>query len=591
MKISEIPDSLQQARTEDLTEEEIVRYKCLDRSEHKVIELLKGAGCHLLEGSRGVGKSMLMRLAEIDLDKTFNRDKVLSVYVSFKTSMLLENDQYNNQFYSFRIWIMAKILKAFTEKLQLFGVIEDYKTLQPYKTLFNITNVEDLGSSLDEKIAILQKLVLTADNNERKNLESKIGNNFAETFNDVEFVTETIKNTIKHIKVNRVVFLFDEAAHAFVPEQQKIFFDMVKLLHGSEICVKVAVYPGITNYGGNFEYGHDATPIQLERVDMFSATSRKDNIKFFRNLLQKRLQDSPALNKHFFSKGDVLDLIICLSNGNPRAFLHIISKFVQNDEYSIRSAILMSGEYVDTELVKYHKDLKNRLPKLSSVIDLGLSLLRNYIVPEIQKKNEGKKHAINKKQSVFFTLEKECPYKIHRALELLCYSGMISKIGLVKIAQRKTAPRYSINLGLAVQERIFAKEYSRQPMSAINILSKDDYREFYMNDSVFEEYISSHKDNLAPCQKCGRERENIEHSGCPYCMNPYPKSNILPTLMGDDINNLSLPPIIGRALKTDGRYVIVKNIYTSSLEELQSVYLIGKIRSRIVRNVVEEYLS
>jgi hypothetical protein len=581
--------ALQQARTEDLTAEEIIRYKCVGNNEQQILPLLTGPGCHLLEGSRGVGKSMLLKLAEMQLDERFPIDKAIGVYVTFKSSVLLENDRFSNELYSFRIWVMAKILQAFTDKLLKLGLIEGASTLDPYKRLLDVSDMPVHGLSLDHKITKLQMLALTKDSSERARIEKEIGADFAETFNNVDLVTNTIRDICKTINVSRVVFLFDEAAHTFISDQQKIFFDMVKLLHGNEVSVKVAVYPGVTSYGGNFEYGQDAIPIPLERYDMYTSSARNENRTFFRELLSKRLGNSP-LAKKFFNRGEALDLAIYLSNGNPRALLHIMSKFDGKEEFSVRNVLLRAAEYVESELVLYHKELSKRLPRLASIVDLGFDVLRNYIVPEIKKKNEGKGPAY-RKQTAFFTLEKECHFKIHRATELLCYSGLLIRLGFVKIRDRKTAPRYAVNLGLLVTDRAFASAFARRPLEAISRISKDDYREFYYSDVEFEKLVEQHRDKLAPCTHCGKERESYQHQGCPYCMTPYPKDEILPALLEDGVEKLAMSGRIKEYVRADGRFIKVKNILSSSLEELDTIFQVGPVRARIIRNAAEEYVS
>ena len=61
-------DLLQAARCEDLQYSQILELSVLGEFEKKVIATLKGAGAHLLQGARGVGKSMLLRSAEIEMD-------------------------------------------------------------------------------------------------------------------------------------------------------------------------------------------------------------------------------------------------------------------------------------------------------------------------------------------------------------------------------------------------------------------------------------------------------------------------------------------------------------------------------------------
>lgn len=165
--------ALQQARTEDLTGEEIVEFGCVGENEASILKLLTGPGCHLLEGSRGVGKSMLLRLANLSLDESFPTEKTVGVYVNFKASILLENDRFSSEYYSFKIWVMAKILQSFTNKLLELGLIEGESTLDPYKRLLDVNDINTYGKSLDNKITKLQKLALTKDEGERRNLKQK----------------------------------------------------------------------------------------------------------------------------------------------------------------------------------------------------------------------------------------------------------------------------------------------------------------------------------------------------------------------------------------------------------------------------------
>jgi hypothetical protein len=217
-------------------------------------------------------------------------------------------------------------------------------------------------------------------------------------------------------------------------------------------------------------------------------------------------------------------------------------------------------------------------------------VIRHYIISEIQKKNAGKAPAF-RKQTVFFTIEKETEYKIHRAMQLLCYSGLINKVGFVKIRDRKTAQRYAINLGLIASDRVFAQRFARQPGDAIKLISKDDYREFYTTDPTFDELVKAHKETLAPCTNCGRDRENPQHAGCPYCMQPYPKDSILPSLLEEPIATLPLPKYILRLITANGQYKTIKDVLFTTLEDLQTIHGIGFVRSRMVRNAAEEHIS
>jgi hypothetical protein len=59
-------DLLQAARSEDLLDVQIKQLAVIGPIESEIIATLKKSGAHLLEGARGVGKSMLLRSAELE---------------------------------------------------------------------------------------------------------------------------------------------------------------------------------------------------------------------------------------------------------------------------------------------------------------------------------------------------------------------------------------------------------------------------------------------------------------------------------------------------------------------------------------------
>src|ERR1017187_1327387 len=120
-------DLLQAARCEDLLYTQIKELSVLGAFEAGVIATLKKPGAHLLEGARGVGKSMLLRLAEIDMDADFKTSRKLAVYVNFKTSTLLEGVRAGERD-GFQIWVNAKLLQSLHDKLESLDLIDRKST-------------------------------------------------------------------------------------------------------------------------------------------------------------------------------------------------------------------------------------------------------------------------------------------------------------------------------------------------------------------------------------------------------------------------------------------------------------------------------
>ncbi len=484
-------DLLQAARCEDLQYGQIRELSVLGDFERKVIVNLKGAGAHLLQGARGVGKSMLLRSAEIEMDSEFPKDRQLAVYVNFKTSTLLEGVKAGERD-GFQLWVNLKILQALHEKLVQLDLIGHGRDQDPYYRVFGIESVDSTTQALQEKIHLLQKLARAAN---RENVLTELKAEFLDRVLDTNFLVEVVRGLIEQFRLTRLVFLFDEAAHTFIPAQQEIFFEIFKLLHGGQLAVKAAVYPTVTSYGRNFEVGQDAILISMDRFEP-GETGRSANRKLFRDLLDRRLPTKSPLRKKIFSKGELLDLCIDLSTGNPRAFLHLLNRAIDQG-FSDRAVTLATQEFVDQELLPYHLNLAKRLPKFASHVRVGLDLLRGYLIPEIRTKNH--RQTKSGYQSAFFTVPRGMSPNLKLSLDILSYSGILVNKGTVKIAERQTGLRYMVHFAILAAEKAFASAKLTEAMGSISLT---DYREFSATDAQIDTYLRGLQEAGDHCGKC-----------------------------------------------------------------------------------------
>jgi len=571
-------DLLQTARCEDLLYEDIKRVSVLGDFERRVIDSLKGSGANLLEGARGVGKSMLLRMAEIELDLTFPKDKKLGVYVNFKTSTLLEGVKADERD-AFQIWVNIKILEALHEKLLALNLIAKTGIADPYQRVFGISSVGETKAMLEDKIHLLQKLAFNKEG--REDIIAQIGVEFLAKAQDTSFLVNIIKSVAERFSINKIVFFFDEAAHTFIPEQQTIFFEIFKLLHGGQVACKAAVYPTVTNYGRNFEVGQDAIVLPVVRFDPGEA-GRRENRAHFRNILDKRVS-SVALSKKIFAKGAELDLCIDLSNGNPRALLHILNNALSGSTNLTERAVSLAVQnYVDQALLPYHQSLNKRLPKYAAHIRTGLELLRGYIVPEIRTKNH--RRTKSEYQSAFFTVQRDMSPNLKLALDILSYSGLVSQLGTVKTAHG-TGPRYLVNLALMATEKAFD---TQKTSDAIARLSLTDYREFSSSDSQIQVFLST---LLAPSEICPDCSTAIPSSAkfCAECGYKIVTSSIVSSLLEEKVSAL---PVSDRLLeRVKPKFPTVGAIVQAKRSELMTIPYIKDIRSRIIKNAADEFIS
>lgn len=570
-------DLLQAARCEDLEYGQIKELTVLGDSERKIVNTLKQSGAHLLQGARGIGKSMLLRQAETEMDCEFKNEGKLAVYVSFKTSTLLEGVK-ADQKDGFQVWVGAKILQALHEKLIVLGLIGDENIEDPYHRIFGLKSAKSTTTMLREKIHLLQKLTMASN---KDSILDEIGNDFIDRVNDISFLHDSLKEIIEQLNLNKIIFLFDEAAHTFIPTQQEIFFEIFKLLHGGKIAVKAAVYPSVTSYGRNFEIGHDAIVVPVDKFET-GEFGRKTYRKLFRAVLNKRIPEKSPLKKKIFSKGCLLDQCIDLSTGNPRAFLHLLNKTLDKG-YNDTALLLATQEYVDKELLPYHQNLTKRLPKYINHIKVGIEMLRGYIIPQIREKNlrEKKKQT----QSAFFTVARDASPNLKLALDILCYSGVLINKGTVKISERKTGLRYMVHLSLLVTEKAFMFTSVNEIIKAISLT---DYREFGNSDSQIEEFMVQLKSLADSCPNCSKDIDpNAKF--CSECGTKIEYTSIISGLLEEPVTNLSIGNrLIGLIQKT---YPLIGDIIQTPREELMKIKHIKEVRSRIIKNAAEEFIA
>lgn len=570
-------DLLQAARSEDLLYDQIPKLAVLGEFEKKVVDTLKQSGAHLIQGARGIGKSMLLRQAEYEMDAEFSSMRKMAVYVNFKTSTLLEGVKAEKRD-AFQIWVGAKVLQALYDKLLALDLVKDSTVQDPYFKVFGLKSTKGVQAAFKEKVHLLQKLALAE---EKEKVLSQIGTEFIERVSDVTFLHETIKDIISEFKIERLILLFDEAAHTFIPSQQEIFFEIFKLLHGGRIAVKAAVYPTVTSYGKYFEVGQDAIVVSMDRFET-GVSGRQANRTLFRDMLIKRIPKTGQFRKMLFSKGELLDQAIDLATGNPRAFFHLLLRTIEKG-YTDRALTLATQEFVDQELLPYHQNLSKRLPKYNNHVRVGLDLLRSYIIPEIRNKNFRAKSS--QYQSAYFTVQRDMSPNLKLALDILCYSGILSYQGTVKIADRKTGLRYMIHLSLLYTEKAFS---SSSISEAIKSLSLTDYREFSSTDRQIAAFLDMLKSASDKCPKCSTDLEpNAKF--CSQCGAKIDNKGIIAPLLEEPVSALSISDKL--KARIEPLYPRVGDVIQATREEIMKIKWIKEVRSRIIKNAADEFIS
>lgn len=572
-------DYLEAARSEDLQLQEVRDLGVVTEFERGIIDSLKSPGAHLLQGARGVGKTTLLRLAETEMDAEFLENRILSVYVNFKTSTLFEGIS-AGQRNAFQIWVNAKILQNVHEKLVLLRLLTGMDKDDPYERVFGISSVEQTGTFLINKLQQIQRLAFAAD---KTAVEKELGEDFLNSLFDPSFLGAVIGEVSERFNLSRLVLLFDEAAHTFIPAQQEIFFELFKYLQSGHISCKAAVYPTVTSYGRNFEVGHDALILSMDRYEP-AGSARKLYRAQFREIVTKRLPQQSKKRKEIFSHGELLDQCVDISTGNPRAFLHILTDVLRSG-FSARTIALAAQDYVDKELLPYHLNLAKRLPKYSAHVRIGLEMLRHYIIPEIRKKNRSETKS--KYQAAAFTLPvRDVSPNLRLSIDILCYSGTLLSKGTVKIANQKTGNRYVVNIALLLTERSFSSVNLKENLDSISLT---DYREFSAADATLESYVKELNSTGDSCRQCSTQLiPNAKF--CAQCGCKVEEvASVIAGLLDDKIDALSISDRLKGRVRP--RFPKVGHVVQASRDELMTIDYIKDVRSRIIKNAADEYIS
>ena len=137
-------------RTEDIPNDEILDLFVETSQDRDIIEKLKSISPIILVGSRGVGKSFLMKVAEEELNKEFKMDRVLPVYLTFNKSSLIHTTD-ENQFFNWMLsLICSKIIRQLRRKGLLANLPQGVNVLSGGNYSEDILQIEEISKKYEE---------------------------------------------------------------------------------------------------------------------------------------------------------------------------------------------------------------------------------------------------------------------------------------------------------------------------------------------------------------------------------------------------------------------------------------------------------
>ncbi len=301
-------------RTESIKQEDILNLSVLNDNDNDIISALISAEPCLLEGSRGTGKSFLMRIAELKIET--DKKNSVAIFVSFNISSLV-NTTDSLQFYH---WMLAKTLKALLNTLRKKGLV-----VSKHSACLLSNDESESENDLEKD---LKNIVKAFESSYKGNSTINL-----ETLPDIEDVKDAIEYICKDNDLERVYIFFDEAAHVFRPEQQRQFFSLYKDLRSPYITCNAAIYPGVTYFGDSFEPIHDCIFKKLDR-----SIKDHDYVEYFKNIV---FNQSDAVLKDAINNNFTLFITLALScGGNPRILLKTVQDLNRFNSQSVNQLIM-----------------------------------------------------------------------------------------------------------------------------------------------------------------------------------------------------------------------------------------------------------
>ena len=443
-------------RTEELTKEQISKFFVSSDYEQAVIDKLKAPSPVLLIGSRGVGKSFLFKVSEIQLLENFETQRILPVSLTFRKASLIKSSTSDQ----FQYWMLARICSELLRTLKKTGIIA------PIISGLGILSGEI--SSEPSKIDCIVKEFEESWKTPGKDVD-------VTDLPSLDDFLDAVQDLCEELNISRIVLFIDEAAHVFLPQQQREFFTLFRDLRSPYIKCNAAVYPGVTVYGETFEPIHDAVRINLVRN-----VNDANYIANMKEMVLRQVDDS-TLATRLSQNGENFSLLAYAASGNPRYLLNSVAMAEKMDSKAINQVF---REYYREKQWAEHTKLSERFPGYKSFIDWGRDFLETNVIPELKAKNDDfLTTRTGKGTTLYFWIHNGAPQEVKEALRILEYSGLVYEDATgIRATRSEVGTRYMVNIGC-----LLAAE-STPTMNGLLLIKKSDIRrmsEYGANQPVF----------------------------------------------------------------------------------------------------------
>ena len=529
-------------RTEDLYPEDIKKLFVETEMDREIVESLKGKQPILLVGSRGTGKTMLMKVAEKEISENFDTYRNLPVFVNLSSCTIHKNSNILNI-------MISRTLISLKKSLREHGFIIKGKLFQRHDNV----EVNPIVKKLEDYI---NNTTQAKEENENDNTGVQIDDESIRT--DIALLKDFLLELCEQFEIKSIIFLFDEACQVFRPSQQRIFFDFFRALREYYIVCKAAVYPGIISYG-SFQIFHDATIKKVER-----SISSDNYVSKMRDIVRNNFSSFTPTEQ----QEELIDNIIYFSSGNPRLLIKSLNEIIsERGSFQQSKANSIMKTFYGVTIWSEHTKLSEMYPGHTNLIDWARTFIVDAVLPSVNKLNEED----GDKKTIYFLISRKAPEVIKQAIKTLEYSGIVSLQAEGVKRRTDMYDRYELNLGIVVLSEK-QPNITKRGQEIANNLSVKIAAEYGANSPSYPEY----SDLVDLTQQ--NDEDTI----------------IIDSIISQNIDVLDL----SNTMKTkvhEYDFNTINDILSKDEEALRNIPYVGVIRSRkisnLVYNAILEYIS
>ena len=238
--------------------------------------------------------------------------------------------------------------------------------------------------------------------------------------------------------------------------------------------------------------------------------------------------------------------------------------------------------------------LKKRLIKFKNYIEEAENVLKNIIIPEINRRNNNmrKESQSGKNLSAGFYVSTKLEEALKPLFSSLNYANLINiEYNRRSLGHNQTGYLMYLNPSLLFTELIlkdFSEFYRISPTTKIN-------PNYYATSEHFKDLLSAlHVDNEFVCsnENCNYSTTDASNKFCPKCgskIQEQEEESLYKILREHSISNLPISNfLIGR---TTSKYAVIGQVYDATMEDIKTIYQVGDVRSEKIKNSAIEYMA